>query len=572
MTTKPLTAEGLRGLLAEVAAVAALGIKGRIELELVDDRTGRVIDRRSADNYVNTVQWESWAKAVQKSVFHYGYQGDASTITLRPDNGSDPRSIPGFRNDHIACWADATAENTADLWPFGEVVAWAHRWPQGSPSTRQGLVQPTLCTLTDDAVSWVWEWTTTNGNGTFQSVGWRRLAWSALTGDAILADHLWPAQRLTVASGFSNAISQGGTVTNAIWTVGSTVVMRPLSIYYNAADSSLYSLHPDPSASIWKLVRCPVTFDAYGNYSLGAVVNESANAIAAGLKGNSLTLTTASTFGLTRLGAAGDWIAVGHTGAAGGVGRRPFLARVTPAGVTTYTNANAGTYTVESGMVDVTYDGTNLWVIGYNGNAGIPAIHRVDPATGTISATISAVAGVPTNFPAWVNGSRVPTGIEWDATNAWLWVTDTNGYTYNIDTSGNWLGALLTNATATTATLTGLQTNPGTAPTLGMASTDPVYILWNGAGGANLVTDPHSIIKLGASDVYAWAGIARSRLFNMNGICISAGSDGSWQLANVWNSVRIDSAPNFASRTNLGAPVTKLNTQTMRIRYTMTFT
>lgn len=567
-TTAEMIASMPPGMLDEIVSAHVLGIKGHVSVELVDDRTGRVVATEEGDNYVNSAMWQEWAKYAQKAAWTVGYQGDASTVTARTLDSRDPRLAPSLRNDVIAAWTDTTAEDTADLYPFGEVVAWAHRWQQGSPSTRQGIVQPTLCTLTGTAVSWVWEWATSNGNGTFQSVGWRRLNSSSNSGEAILSDARWQQPRYI--SGISNTSIVGGQNHTGNYTPTSGPSSANISIGLGQYCDGTNLWFVGIFGTVTKLYSSPITFDSIGNFTLGAVVDQSAAAYASGLKVNGLAFgSSAVCNGITRLGTSGDWIGVGQTGV-NFPSRRPYIARVTNAGVTTYTNANAGTYANESSFQDVTYDGTNLWVLAERGATGAAAMHRIDPATGTLNTTVSAVVGVPAYFPQW-GSSNWPIGIEWEAATSTFWIQDTNGLVYGIDGSGNWNGVLLGGTIQTmpitAATLSG-QHNARRANSRGQLDIDP----------STVVLDNTDV----ASSVYPWndavQGFAsegnngfKGRMLTMGSFIVSGGTGISNGGAN-WLHTGLNRKVLFASRSLLASSVTKNNTQTMRIRYTLTFT
>lgn len=577
--TDPRAQRTAAGIIGEMMRAQALGLRGHVTVELVDDHTGRVVERLDSKNYVNTAQWEAFAEALQKLVWTYGYAGDSSTVTVNPYTNRDPRIIPTLRNDHVACWADTTAENSADIYAFGEIVAWAHRWSQGSPSTRQGIVQPTLCTLSVNAVKWVWEWATSNGNGTFQSVGWRRLGVSSNSGDAVVRDMPHVSRRASSLAGISGDVSAGSSTAGS-WTSGPAFLVGGAT-YYDSGSGKLYTL-PLAGGVVVKLCSVPITIDANGDYTLGATTDESAAAFAAGVGGDNIAIATRWMQGLTRLGASGDWIAVGYTGST--TGRRPTIRRVTNAGSISYTNANAGTYSVESGFHDVTYDGSNLWVVATNGNTGVPAIHRIDPATGTISATITAIAAIPAYFPS-PSVSRGFSAIEWDADSSWLWVQTTDGYIFNIDTSGNWLGVLFFDTTnefpISAATLSG-QHNAQRGKSLDMHDTDDALLTMGVAGtavDANSQTWPHH-----QSERQGWTNGTpgsnpsfRQKLFTMDGDTWAVGQYSAWSSGSPAGSSRhnffaFTQYPHFASRTLLASPATKNSSQTMRIAYTMTFT
>ena len=570
--------QSVAGLLAEVAALQQLNVAGLVEVELIDDRTGRTVEKIAAPNYVNATQWSNFAKALQKLAWTWAYPGAASTITSRAVDQRDPRTAPTFRGDHVACWADTTAGDNTDRYAFGEVIAWAHRWEQGSPSTRQGIVQPTLCTLAENSIAWTWEWVTSNGNGTFQSVGWRRLGMSANTGDAALYDHPVPGRRcIDFTTAGADTISLGSS-TQESWTAGGIDEYGGV-MYYDSGSSKLYGITLI-AGNLWKLFSWAVTLDATsGNYTLGAFTDESAAAFAAGVRGNSYAFASGVTKGITRLGASGDWISVGYSGS--GTSRRPEIRRTTNAGSTTYTNANGGTYSVESAFFDVTYDGTNLWVTARNGNTGASAIHRIDPATGTISATLT-LAGLPAYWPT-INSSNPVVGIEWDATNSWLWVTTQAGYIFNVNTSGNWLGVLMRTTTNSFATLSGQFA--GVAPvTRGINEVEDVNLSmvntgiaansqstnpYGMAAGAGAVTNAGANPSVGAgTKLLTISSCVWFKVPNAPGT-FNGGSAAGTLKAILYG---FTDDPNFGSRTRLGSATTKLNTQTMRIKYTMTFT
>lgn len=572
--TDPKAATTAEGIIGELMRAQVLGLEGRVTVEIVDEGTGKVLDRLDSENYVNTGQWQQFAKALQKLIWTFGYQGDTTTVTNDDYTNRDPRYVPTLRNDHLACWTDATAEDATDKFPFGEIVAWAHRWQQGSPSTRQGIVNPTLCTLSASSVKWVWEWTTSAGNGTFQSVGWRRLGVSSNSGDAILRDMPHISRKLGSTTGFSGDPSSS-TTASCTFTSGSTN-QQATAVYYDSGSGKLYFI--TPAAAGVKLCSTPLTIGSSGDYTLGAVTDESAAAFAAGVGGDTIAIATRLTCGFTRMGAAGDWVAAGFSGTSGS-GRRPFIRRVTNAGALVWNNVNAGTYAVESVFLDVTYDGTNLWVAAQNGNTGVPAIHRIDPATGTISATITTIANVPTYFPA-LGVARGVGGIEWDAVNSWFWVTTTDGHLFNMDSSGNWLGVLMFDThnemPIAAATLSG-QHNGTRMAVESIVDTDQVNLVV-GAGGSTSQTWPgnQSAIQVWTDGSVQVPPNTRARIITMDGDIwaqgfISNNTNGTPTGISKLDLKAFTQYPNFATRSLLGAPATKNNTQTMRIAYTITF-
>lgn len=549
------------GQLQEMINTPDLNIKGRVAVDILNER-GRVIDRQEADNYVNQTLWERYAKWAQRVAWTYGMTATPGVLTKTSHNQRDPRVAPALPAEHVVCWTDNTAEDTLDIFPEGSIVAWAHRWGQGTPSIRQGLVNPLLCELSEDEIKWVWEWTTTNGNGTFQSVGWRRLWWSGATGTATLADYARYAGRLIAAP--ATALSS---VSISATMVGSAYTYVAMPMYYNSDDGRMYWNGP----ANHKLFSNPVTFSA-GGFTMGAVQDDSASAIATGLGGNTVASSTLQVFAYKRLSPTGDWIAVGSTGAAN-ANRRAVIRRVTPAGAVTWSNANAATFAVESCLADVTYDGTDIYAVGYHAGTGGGTIYRIDPATGTVSATIS-VSGTPDYFGTAIGGVGFHlVGIEWDATRGVLWLTTYDGRILTVNTSGVWQGVLLNRRSAAPTTLT--LASPNTGDTANFVSKvsgldwDWIRITAVNDGGTGTLAFNNAVItetELGNP------AFTTQKLITMDGNIWYMGSGSAYSQNFIWSGFRLDEEPNFASRSLLGSPVTKTSSDFMRIAYSVELT
>jgi hypothetical protein len=563
------------GKIRELITTPTLKIDGHVTIDLLDDR-GKVVSREEAPNYVNTAIWQRYAKYAQKAAFMNQLQG--AIVTLDQWN-KDPRVTPALFADTLACWNDTTVENSADKYCFGEPIAWAHRYGQGTLSTRQGLSNPLAHEISENALKWVFEWATTNGNGTFQSVGWRRVNWAAATGDPVVCD--FPNISRRYVSGHSNTVF----VANNASEVVDAFTNKRGGHYYNAADTSIYVIGIS-TASAFSCVRWPVTF-SNGSYTVGTPVNMTADAkFAAGaiVADGATASSTRQTNGFTRLG-AGDWIGVGSTGSA--TTRRPWIRRVTNAGAVTYTNVNAGVFTTESTWLDVTYDGTDIYVVGAVVAGSARRIYRVNPADGAVSATIT-VSGFPSVYATNITNdatTRGFTGIEWDATNGWLWVTTSTGHTFNVNTSGVWQGVMLTYSTTPNLVLA--------APTA--AGTAAIYsgeLSPNGVIGPTDVEGfaiPHgSTLSGSANTLPGWPTLQ----FMTNAVPVSTTQFGQrlismdgdiWQPINLSLTAGYDTAnsavafgaitshANFFSRSLLGSPVVKTSSNAMRIAYEMVF-
>jgi hypothetical protein len=486
-------------------------------------------------------------------------------LTKTTDTERDPRLAPAFPAEQVVCWTDSTAEDTLDVFPEGSIVAWAHRWGQGSPSIRQGIVNPQLCELSENDIKWVWEWTTTNGNGTFQSIGWRRLWVLGATGTAQLGDYARYAGRL-LSTPASTGLSSTS-LTTAMVASGYTYNSMPM--YYNSDDGRMYWNGP----SGHKLFSNPVTFSA-GGFTMGAVQDDSASAIATGLGGNTVASATLQVFAYKRLSPTGDWIAVGSTGAANAT-RRAVIRRVTPAGAVTYSNANAGTFGVESCLVDVTYDGTDIYAIGYHVTNGGGNIYRIDPATGNVTATLS-VSGTPDYFgPAMGVAGTHLVGIEWDAARGVLWLSTYDGRLFTVNTSGVWQGVLLNRGSATSTTLTLSSPNTGDSGSfhskVTVAGVDADWLrlsVGNDAATGTLAFNNAVIIE---TDIGS-PSFTTQKMITMDGNIWYMGSGSAYSQLFIWCGFCLDNGPMFASRSLLGAPVTKTSSEAMRIAYSIELT
>lgn len=537
-----------------------LGVTGTVTVDLVDER-GKITDRQEASNYVIQDMLDRWARWAQILPWTYGMS--PGTVNVTSDFARDPRMGPSTFNDVLGCWDDASAEDPTDKYCFGEVVAWAHRWGQTtSPALRQGLVVPALCSLSEDELTWVWEWGTTTGNGTFQSVGWRRLQWGTpQTGDPQLTDLARYGRRMLPSPLF----------TSAGMTAGQTTLLAGFTLsvaagYYDSGTGNLYTI--GGLASAGRFVSVPMTFSDAG-YTVGATVVESAHPIATHI-GNGVAWTTYQTLGLVRMGASGDWISVGCAGSS--TSRRCRIRRVTAAGSLTYTNTTSPA--VESCYSDVTWDGTHLYAVRLTGTA--QDIVQIDPATGNVNSALT-LSGFPAYMQEYTSTLRGITGVEWDAVNGWLWVSTMDGRIFNINTSGVWQGVLMRNTAGHTSLITMSAPNAGDTSTYqnnlfrGPLDVDAQRMV--GDQSVN-TSQPFNQTMYDDSSPNAPAGNGVSggvNMITMDGdVWMHTGGNGT--AIGFYGYNCFTRGPNYASRSLLGAPVVKTSSDAMRISYTMEFT
>lgn len=155
--------------------------KGHVKVQLMNER-GRVVDQEEQDNYIGPV-WKRYALSRMRLPWTgFGYNltyAGTFTGTAVPETWPFGRATaPRLPITAIGCWNDSSAEDSTNghtlYLPSSAtgMVAWATRWPFGSATGARGTVNLTDSLQDEDTVRHVFDWTTSQGNGTFQSVGW----------------------------------------------------------------------------------------------------------------------------------------------------------------------------------------------------------------------------------------------------------------------------------------------------------------------------------------------------------------------------------------------------------------
>jgi hypothetical protein len=156
--------------------------KGNVKIQFMNER-GKVVDQEERSNYIGPI-WKRWALARLRLPWtafghNWSYAGTFTGGTAVPETYPFSRgTVPRLPISALGCWNDTAAED-----PVGGhtiylpanatgMVAWASRWPFASPTGARGSVNVTDSNQDEDTVRFVFDWTTSQGNGTFQSVGW----------------------------------------------------------------------------------------------------------------------------------------------------------------------------------------------------------------------------------------------------------------------------------------------------------------------------------------------------------------------------------------------------------------
>lgn len=163
------------------------GLSGKYTIELKDEKRG-TRERIESKNYI-TPLWANYARwlALQMPAKYWGFpydggSGPGSALSrgeadsgLFPTRSLIPTASRPFPWQSVILTDDATTEDTADHWLRGQMVAYGTMWKAASvnASGQRGQINEAECTVTTNGQvwKWVWDWTTQQGNGTYQTVG-----------------------------------------------------------------------------------------------------------------------------------------------------------------------------------------------------------------------------------------------------------------------------------------------------------------------------------------------------------------------------------------------------------------
>ena len=384
-----MVAENVQGL--------HIPVSGHVVVDLIDPDAGgagswrgKVVQREEQDNFVSQL-WLERAKWEQRALWSY-----ANPVKTNNALGFSPQEMPILPAEMIAAWNDASAENANDEIAVQKpIVAWASRWPIGSPSGKRGVVNITESEWKDTQTKWVFDWTTSQGNGTFRSVGFTRIDKSVNGGEATLLRYPeFDFIRMTPTNSGSTSYESG--------------------LYW---DGSLFYTIEYVSSPVGYRVA---SFSSSGGATTAVVTIPSTIAV------NSQYVR-----GLEKSGT--DWYIVGGTNSTYNAGN-PTIGLMNAAGVQQWRRTET---TITDVYRDVTVDGSgNPWVVTGT------TMRRLSTADGTIAATVTPAYG-PTNLY----------GIAYDATdgNFWLFCSAT-GFV-KVDSSGTVVGPCWgVNYTSDTAT------------------------------------------------------------------------------------------------------------------------
>ena len=486
----------------EKAGGLLLPVQGLVTVELADERTGRILHRDTAENFISLQSIEA-AKWYQRFLW-----GAFNPVESTDSYGAQPSHMPWFPTQHIAYWNDATAESSGTEDHIkSDLVGWASRQPVGSPTGKRGVVNVTESLFGASSSKWVFDWNTSQGNGTFQSVGFTRVD----------ETNGFPVARFPETDFLSFTPAASGISEAPIWW--------------------------DSTASQWMTVEAVsssaanVIQYAAGGGAIGGTVMAFPGSTW-GTNGS----TPGNAKGIARIGT--DIVTAGY-----GSSVTAKLTRHTSAAAVVFVATSFGLGSVQ--FLDVTIDGSGkIWTACSDGK-----MRMHNATTGAIEATIT-----PAIAPTSING------IAYDPADGYFWVTLTiSGVARSvtkIDSSGNTIGPFFSVKTAQTAVST-------TAPFAGGLYYVPpssvyeyVEYQWysaNNGGTGNIVArTPVTASSWSGGFQLAMKG---SDLF-AGGYVV--GATGLTRASKVKGGT-------LGTRALLGSPVTKTSAQTLKITYQFNF-
>jgi hypothetical protein len=478
--------------------------RGHWLVELFDER-GRMVDRATADNFISNAM-----KDHAKWMARYPYR--ASFVGV----DTDPQPVYPWYRIMLTDSSKAESSGTETLVP-GKTVAWANRTTyagnaplRGTANTAESLITPTTC-------KWVFDWPSSGGIGTFQSLCWAF--------DGVTRSGMTPILR---TEGGPDAFAWWGEAQLPAYGYGSTLIngfaTTPASI-----------IHEESTGTIWRITRGALQAQKWTTVLTQPYVAVYDDGLSLATANPSLTGAFANDFTV-----ANNVNDLGYPGSGGALWGTQFASPYAlqrfnfPAGGAVQQTITKPWSDAEPGLV--AFDGTNLYCCRNGSGMTAPSsINGLDPSGPVTVYKVRASDGV--TLGSWTHPRRI-FALNWDPTNNRLLVFDCYGYgRSNASTISTQVGTV---ARAVAYDATG---------NLDWQATVIYPYAWNTATTFQL-TDA-SILGYGGDIVVAasWTNYG--------------GSTGQALMRYK--------PTNLGARALLGSPLTKSSLQTMKVTYTITY-
>lgn len=519
--------------------------QGHVTVELRDER-GRVTQREEADNFISVFAIEA-LKQYQRFAWAQYFPG----VRNYDAYGRTCFDLPPFPIQTLCCWNDTSTESpsTEKAMFNGPVIAYASRFPQGSPTGGRGVINITESTSTPSVLTFVFDWLTSNGNGTFQSVGWSNLytAQSPLYPVGIHPDPFFGAPTLVFNISTPTTYYRGG-----LWHDGTNwLTLHTTGQSSGTSGMAIYSI--DPTTGVGTLVLNLPTTTTDFRYQNGISSPPMA-------------------WDLCKIGT--DFYIIGYTGS----GTR--VAKYNSAGVQQWSVDHDGGASEMPGSAtgwghSITSDGTNLYIaFGSISGTGNARVYKLSASTGLVvgSAVIPAILS---SAPA-----QCLTGIAWDGTNlrcitqqGLLFTMDpTTGATVNTDPVVTYTSSrdaeTVTSPFAGTGYHTDSHMNMVNLMNFGESTNSgTMAAMANGTANSGFGLSTSVLGLPGQESTFPYGGGMHYRSGKL--YCVNGGGAGG----SITTPTRLTELTyaSLGSRTKLASPVTKDSSKTMKITYTLTF-
>lgn len=327
---------------------------GRFTVQVCDGESGKVKRTYESDNYVAPMHYSQakhlQTQLVQNGVFPTtpGTNPIDEAVDAQQGYAAEGTPTPGITPSMVVCTDWDTAEDTTEDWGKGNITAFAPFIKVTALSTgRKGLINETESSMAANGstVTYVWDWSTTQGNGTFQSI--------MLSNVGVYSD--------TNAALYCGAGEHGRYFP---WSGGASgdIINR---VEYCSDDTTIYAVGAgdDDGLNYLRWIDCTTDFGGGG----GSTADASGRwYLMGGMSGT-------------------DW---------------PSWTQAATNWMTTSSSGSTSTYFAGPGW-DCCHDGTNIYFVRH-GNSGTLGVHAYNLGTGTALYDNTATGWTPvTNGTSW---------------------------------------------------------------------------------------------------------------------------------------------------------------------------
>lgn len=186
-------------------------VHGHGVVELHDALTGKLQQREPFDNFVSAIGLERLSWEVRNAL-HTGMPSGATVETA---------AVYPF-DQLVATDYDGAEAPTTEAVLKGRIVAFADKTVYAGSNNKRGTCTAAECVADATKAKWVFDWPTTSGNGTIESLCWVALPYTSVEAPGTLMRYVWQlATPGTVANSIGYGLDvQGGKILGVTHTSG----------------------------------------------------------------------------------------------------------------------------------------------------------------------------------------------------------------------------------------------------------------------------------------------------------------------------------------------------------------